>query len=132
MIESAPKMVATDARLLLLHRYETDYGIFNHDLVDEETDPMALIRMHHKEDAYTGSYLAERARQYYRRQVWEVTKMPLDSFLALPRHMVLDILEMADQELQARTKIMQNEANNAEARVKAMQQQQQHGMRPPQ
>jgi hypothetical protein len=131
LIESTPKIPATDVRLLLLHRYETDFGIFNHDLADDELDPLALIRMHPKEDAYTGSYLAERLRQYNTRHVWEVTKMSFDKLLELPRHMVMDILEYADQELRTRTKVMQDEANNAEARVKALQQQQHPMMRPP-
>ncbi|BDD79880.1 hypothetical protein [Burkholderia phage FLC9] len=130
LIESTPKIVATDVRLLLLHRYETDFGIFNHDLADDELDPLALIRMHPREDAYTGSFLAERLRQYNTRHVYEVTKMPFDRFLELPRHMVMDILEYADQELRTRTKIMQDEANDADARVRAMNQQN-HPMRPP-
>lgn len=130
LIAKTAKMPATDARLLLLHRYETDWGIYNHDLSDDETDPLALIRMHSKEDAYTGSYLSERIRQYHQRHVWEVTKMDFERFLSLPRHMVMDILEYADKELRARTKVMQNEADAADQRVQAAQQA--ALMRPPQ
>lgn len=114
----------------MLHRYETDWGIYNHDLSDDETDPLALIRMHSREDAYTGSYLSERIRQYHQRHVWEVTHEPLSVFLSYPRHMVMDILEYADKELRARTKVMENEANAADQRVQQAQQIAQ--MRPPQ
>lgn len=114
----------------MLHRYETDWGIYNHDLSDDETDPLALIRMHPREDAYTGSYLSERIRQYHQRHVWEVTHEPLSVFLSYPRHMVMDILEYADKELRARTKVMENEANAADQRVQQAQQIAQ--MRPPQ
>jgi hypothetical protein len=130
LIAKMAKMPATDVRLLMLHRYETDWGIYNHDLSDDETDPLALIRMHSREDAYTGSYLSERIRQYHQRHVWEVTHEPLSVFLSYPRHMVMDILEYADKELRARTKVMENEANAADQRVQQAQQIAQ--MRPPQ
>ena len=130
LIAKAQKMPAMDVRLLMLHRYETDWGIFNHDLADDEVDPLALIRMHPKEDAYTGSHLAERIRQYHERHVWDITREPLSAFLKYPRHMVMDILEYADQELRKRTKVMENEANAADARVQAAQQA--ALMRPPQ
>jgi hypothetical protein len=130
LIATMAKMPATDVRLLMLHRYETDWGIYNHDLSDDETDPLALIRMHSREDAYTGSYLSERIRQFHQRHVWEVAKCSLPEFLQLPRHMVMDILEYADKELRARTKVMENEANAADQRVQQAQQIAQ--MRPPQ
>jgi hypothetical protein len=44
--------------------------------------------------------------------------------------MVMDILEYADKELRARTKVMENEANAADQRVQQAQQIAQ--MRPPQ
>lgn len=120
LIRTTPKLVATDVRLLLLHRYETDFGIYNHDLSNDDENPLALIRMHPKEDAYTGSRLAERLRQYHERHVYEVTHMPFDSFLQLPRHMVMDILEYADRQLRERTQTLVKEGKTLDAKLKEM------------
>lgn len=123
LISTAPKMCVTDTRLLLLHRYETDFGIYNHDLSDFENNPLALIRMHSREDSYTGSHLAERIRQYHERQVWEVIHEPLSVFLSYPRHMVLDILELADKVLRDKTATLAKEGKVLEDRVAALKQQ---------
>jgi hypothetical protein len=117
LINNAPKMCTTDARLLLLHRYETDYGIYNHDLSDFDSNPMALIRMHPREDSYTGSHLAERIRQYHERHVFDVIHEPLSVFLSYPRHMVMDILEYADKVMRDKTKALANEGNALEQRL---------------
>ena len=110
-------MCVTDARLLLLHRYESDFGIYNHDISDFERNPLALIRMHPREDSYTGSYLAERIRQYHERNVWDIIHEPLSVFLSYPRHMVLDILELAEQVLRDRTAALAKEGKVLEDRV---------------
>lgn len=120
LIEHTPKICTTDARLLLMHRYETDFGIYNHDMNDDVRDPLALIRMHSKEDAYTGSYMAERIRQYHQRHVYDVTHMSFDAFLQLPRHMVMDILEYADQQLRDKTKVMAAEGKELDNRLKEL------------
>lgn len=112
--------MATDTRLLLLHRYETDYGIYNHDTSNFEENPLALIRMHPKEDAYTGSRLAERLRQYHERHVYDVTHMSFDKFLELPRHMVTDILEYADRQLRDKTKVMAAQGNALDTKLAEM------------
>jgi hypothetical protein len=117
LIATAPKMCVTDTRQLLLHRYETDFGIYNHDISDFEKNPLALIRMHSREDSYTGSHLAERIRQYHDRQVWDVTHDPLHVFLNYPRHMVLDILEIADKALRDKTATLVKEGKALEDRV---------------
>lgn len=118
LIENTPKICATDARLLLLHRYESDFGIYNHDLSDDERDPLALIRMHPKEEVFAGSYLAERLRLYHQRHVYDVTHMAFDAFLNLPRHMVMEILEYADQQLREKTKVMTAEGKELENKMK--------------
>lgn len=120
LIANAPKMCVTDTRQLLLHRYETDFGIYNHDISDFEKNPLALIRMHSREDSYTGSHLAERIRQYHERQVWEITHEPLSAFLNYPRHMVLDILELADKVLRDKTATLVKEGKVLEDRVAAL------------
>jgi hypothetical protein len=123
-------MCVTDTRQLLLHRYETDFGIYNHDISDFEKNPLALIRMHSREDSYTGSQLAERIRQYHDRHVWEVTHDPLHVFLNYPRHMVLDILELADKALRDKTAALVKEGKALEDRVAGLASQN-GGMIPP-
>lgn len=130
LIATAPKMCVTDTRQLLLHRYETDFGIYNHDISDFEKNPLALIRMHSREDSYTGSHLAERIRQYHDRHVWEVTHDPLHVFLNYPRHMVLDILELADKALRDKTAALVKEGKALEDRVAGLASQN-GGMIPP-
>lgn len=118
LIASTPKLCATDARLLLLHRYESDFGIYNHDLSDDTRDPLALIRMHPKEDVFTGSYLAERLKLYHERHVYDVTHMDFERFLNLPRYLVMEILEYADRQLRDKTKVMTAEGQALEKKMK--------------
>lgn len=86
--------------MYLLHRYETDYGIYNHD-ADKNPDSMALVRMHPAEDTYTGGRLAERTRQFAEREVAKFFNISLIEFLDLPSFYCLDLLRVS-REMQAK------------------------------
>lgn len=66
-------------------RYETDYGIFNHDLDTSPESAMSIVAMHPAEDPIIGSRLRERLTIFVELQIttklglsWtEFTKQPV-------------------------------------------------------
>lgn len=96
----SPVLVATDARLLAQERYETTYGIFDHD-AQGDTRPLALVEMQEPEDSLTGSLLYERMEQYLDCDVLKYFGLSLDAFLALPTDMCLKIMEMSAKQKKA-------------------------------
>lgn len=95
ILEKAAKLVPTSARLLALHQYETSFGLYDHNHSDESRHPLALVRMHPQEDAWTGSFMVERMKQFEERNVHGRFGMSFDRFLELPRHAVLEMLNIS-------------------------------------
>lgn len=87
-------LVATDAQLWLLHRYETDYGIFNHD-APSDPNSCAELRQHYAEDLYAvNNALKIRMEEYLIARVGEVFKISFVEFINQPRQVVTDMLEL--------------------------------------
>lgn len=93
LLKHVPKVCATDAQLVKLHHYETQFGIFDHDQGVEKDDPLALVRMHDAEQ--TNGRLFERIRQHHERKIYPQFGLSLTEFLALPREVVERLLELA-------------------------------------
>jgi len=86
-------MCSTDIKLLLLHRYETKYKIYNHDASDDSQNPLALVRMHWSEDTISTSRTSERDQQFIDLEVHRWTGMSLKEFLDFPTWRVTSILK---------------------------------------
>ena len=83
LIRHVPRVCATDATQLLLHHYETKFGIFDHDYHPNKDNPLALILMQPAESVHGA--LFERIDEFEERQIGERFKMSLIEFLSLPR-----------------------------------------------
>ena len=93
LLETSPKLCATDAKLVLLELYENTYGIYNHAVFDPDR-PMANVAMHPAEDVSAGSLLDERIEQFADRQVSKFFGMSLTEFLQYPTELCMRILEI--------------------------------------
>lgn len=93
-MDVAPVLCSTDTRLLLTDRYETTYGICNHDQADP-TRPLLLIAMHPAEDTCTGSVLYERLEQFADLCITKHFGLSLTEFLELPTDVCSEIMRIA-------------------------------------
>jgi hypothetical protein len=86
-----PKLSSVDATLLMRDRYETYFGIHNHD-ADESNDPLALVAYRAAEDNKPASRLYERITEFAERKVPRYFNMSLDEFMGCPRDIIEHIL----------------------------------------
>ena len=77
-------------------RYDTTYGIFNHDTL-ATTRPLAVIAMHPSEDVSHGGALYGRIDQFATLQVGKFFNMSLTEFLDMPSDVCTHILEVSSQ-----------------------------------
>jgi hypothetical protein len=83
--------------MLMRERYETVYGIHNHDAEVSNGNPyrpLALVAMHECEDSSTGSVLYERIELFAIREVPKYFGLSLKEFLEFPTDYCLHILEV--------------------------------------
>lgn len=83
LYQNIPKICATDAQLLKLHHYETDYGIFDHEHDNDRHNPLALIAM--REAEKTNGPLFERMKEYRERQIKDHWGLNWIEFINQPR-----------------------------------------------
>lgn len=83
---------------MLRERYETLYGIYNHDAPDVNR-PLASVAIHKAEDASLGSLLYERIEQFEERKIYQRFGISLVEFLELPSDVCLKIMEIAGKRL---------------------------------
>lgn len=94
LLATAPSLCSAEVALLMRDRYETTYGIYNHDANDPERK-LALVGMHPKEDTTRHSLLHERVREFTKREVFKHTGINLKDFLELPTDVCGMIFESA-------------------------------------
>ncbi len=84
---------SVEAQQWALDRYETAYGIFDHNKPSITGDEYALVRYHPSEDTSIGDILYERLHEYKECCVQDHTGLSFKELLELPRHMVVKIFE---------------------------------------
>lgn len=103
------------AQLLILEAYETTFRLYNHDIINP-LEPLALVRLHDKENVVKYSRMANTVRSFRRHRVGHHFNMSLGEFLQYPRHIGRLILEdcgEAEKEEYNRTKqMMENYESN--------------------
>lgn len=92
---SPGSLVSSDVQLLMIHRYETDYGIYNHDR-DRDPYSMALVALHPAENSVEHSRLYERMRRFAKSKVKELFGLNFQEFIQQPRHVVLEMFRIAE------------------------------------
>jgi hypothetical protein len=92
-------MCSTDLKLMMLHNYETKFGIYDHDKSDDTRDPLALVRMHWGEDTISTSRLSERDKQFIDLEIHRYTGLNLVQFLELPTWRCASIMSQCADKL---------------------------------
>lgn len=88
---------SVEAQQWALDRYETAYGIFDHNRTRRVGDEYALVRFHPEEDISIGDVLYERLKEYKEYNVKDHTGLSFKELLEFPRHMVVEIFRQCRQ-----------------------------------
>lgn len=94
-----------DTAHLMRDRYETYFGIHNHDI--DDGNPLALVSYRDAEDNSKSSRLYGRITEFAKKKIGKHWNMSLTEFMSLPRDVVehifttADELEKIEQEVQA-------------------------------
>lgn len=92
LLHRAPKVCSTDSQLLMLERYDTSFGVFNHRATVESVPgtvdrPLALVAMHPSEDPITGSLLHERLKVFIELDIAKYVNISFPDFLDQPTYL---------------------------------------------
>ena len=101
----------------MLHRYETDYGIYNHD-ADRNPYSLALVAMHPAENPMPGCKLYERMRRFAKSKVGDVFHISFTDFIQLPTHMVLEMFQIAEDVTKANNTVTDSVVSEMEKALK--------------
>jgi hypothetical protein len=117
LIEKVPRLVSTDAQLLLRDRYETSYGIFNHEVKGKEAGehPFALILHNWNEDVITNGPLHERIEQYLEYQILKHFGLSVNEFLDNPTFMCDLYIKIASERNRKENTMTENALNQFKA-----------------
>lgn len=96
VVRLAPKIKAVAAQIVLRDRYETLYGIHNHEVVDANHQ-IPLAAMWDCEDARTGSLMDERMSQFAEKHVGKHFNISWPEFMELPTDQCYRMLEIASK-----------------------------------
>jgi hypothetical protein len=95
LITNSPRLVSTDAQLLLRDRYETNFQIYNHN--EKSGDhPFSLIMMNWNEDSITGGSLHERMNNYIDYDIQKYYGLSFKEFIDQPTYVITMQLEIAE------------------------------------
>lgn len=98
LITNSPRLVSTDAQMVLRDRYETSFQIYNHsDKAGEH--PFALIMMNWNEDVITNGTLHERMNQYIDRDIQKYFGLSFHEFIDQPTYVITMQLEIAEDRI---------------------------------
>lgn len=81
-----PKQLSSDTQLVMRERYETTFGIHDHD--DPNTHPLALMTLHAAENSSKGGMFEQRIEDYMAYDVLKYTGISLKDLLSWPREKV--------------------------------------------
>ena len=94
LLQTMPVLCSTDAQLVLRERYETVYGIHNHDDIAIPR-PLAPVAMQWAEDSFNGSLKYERIEQFSDYNVTKYFNLSWTEFCNLPVDEARKILEVS-------------------------------------
>jgi hypothetical protein len=94
LLKTAPILCPSDVAILLRDRYETTYGIFNHEQLIEEK-PLALVAMQWSENSTLGCTLYERIEQFKEFDVGKHFNISIKDFFDLPSDVCRKLIEVS-------------------------------------
>jgi hypothetical protein len=101
---AARPLMSSDSQIVLREKYETIFGIYDHDHPDPKR-PLALVAMQPHENNAMGSLLYERIEQFAERKVIKYFGLSLAEFMELPSDVSSEILRISGKLLQEETKV---------------------------
>ena len=117
LITKAPKLSPIEIQLLLRDRYETFFGIYNHD-ADTGQRPFSLIALQQAEDFSLIDPIKLKTDLFIDRDVHKYTGLSIDKFFDLPTFRCSEILEACAKRKKEESKAaqnVQNQLNNIKA-----------------
>jgi len=96
LLKEAPKVVASDAQLLMIEHYHKEFGIAEYSDQTMQLHPLNHVAMHPAEDPITGSFLVETLKRFANLKVGDIFHISLESFLNLPHDMCELLFEIAE------------------------------------
>lgn len=109
MLRDLPAMIAGNAELAMRVAYDTEYGIYDHNTAHRS--PMALVRMHPKEQLIEGGPLYKLVREYHSFKVYKEFGISLTEYLELPRFVTELLLGICKEETKAAIKAADKQLN---------------------
>jgi hypothetical protein len=122
LITSSPRLVSTDAQMVLRDRYETSFKIYDHN--EKAGDhPFALIMMNWNEDTVTAGSLHERMVQYIDRDIQKYFGISFNEFIEQPTYVIAMQLDIAEDRIrkeaplnEAAHRVLQNLNNSKDGK----------------
>lgn len=105
-LEKAPKMLSSDTQLAMRERYETVFGIFNHD--QPNVHPLALVTLRPAENSSKGGAFQRRVKDFMAFDVLKYTGLSLKELMEYPREKVEIIIEECRAKQAADSKLIGN------------------------
>ena len=100
------KPASSDIQLWLRYRYETDYGVYNHELPPVPDQGLDLFLAHPMEDTYKHGPLYDRIVKFHERRVHQRFGITFTELLSMPREAVVHILEICGKPPEAELRII--------------------------
>lgn len=120
LLKQAPKVVASDAQLLMIEHYHKEFGIADYSDATMQLHPLNHVAMHPAEDPITGSFLVETLKRFAHLKVGDIFNISLESFLNLPHdlcELLFEIAEPMQKETADKTDKILNEIERASSLV---------------
>lgn len=111
----APQLKSTDTALLMLDRYETTYGIYDH-VNNDPNRPLALVAMHPAEDSSTGSLLYESMEMFAELRITKHFGLSYTEYLELPTDYCRELRRIAAKMERTEGRVAQDIMNQLEDR----------------
>jgi hypothetical protein len=96
LLKAAPQLCSTDIEIIKRSKYETTFGIYNHDTKMEDR-PWALVAMQDSEDTCENSLLYEKTRQFALFKTGKHFNISIKEFFEFPTDYCDYLLEVSEK-----------------------------------
>mgnify|MGYP000137228693 FL=1 len=100
-----------------IERYETEYGIFDHDKTD---DSLAVMLMHEAENPLAFSMTTRRMVEYFDKEIEKFYGLSYTDWLRLPRNVLEESIRLVDKRQAELNRIRENDLRRLEEENKRL------------
>ena len=98
LFENSPRLVSTEAQILLRDIYEVDFNIYRHDH-PQATSPLGLVLMNWNEDTVSQGQLRERLEQYIDVDIFKYFHLSFQEWVDQPSYLCDLQIEIASDRI---------------------------------